>query len=86
MSGLVAILRFENGKVKSATEGRAFGIKTGSLELDLEVKTALHARSTDLNSWSIRNTCPLKVWILSAVSCWVVFCGTNRVRVLSNYF
>ncbi len=83
--GLVGILRFDDMKVKSDPKGSLLVLKR-SLELDLEMKTALHARSTDLNSRTIRNTCPLEVWVLAAVAGWVELGSTNRVRVLSNYF
>jgi hypothetical protein len=57
-----------------------------SLELDLKVDTFFHARCTDLYSWSIRDTSPLKVRVYATVPTRVELCSTNRVRVLSNYF
>ncbi len=72
-------------KSKAEPIGSAF-VEKLYLELDLEVKTFLHARSTDFDTRTIRNACPLEIWVLAAVTSWVEFGSTNRVGILSNNF
>lgn len=56
------------------------------LELNLEVDTFLHARSADLYTRTVRDTCPLKVWVNTTATARVEFGSTNRVRIFSNDF
>ncbi len=56
------------------------------LELDLEMDTFLHARSTDLNTRSIRDTSPLEVWVHTTITTGVKLGSTNRVGIFSNNF
>lgn len=50
------------------------------------METFLHAGSADLYAGTVRNPCPLEVWVLAAVSAWVELGSTNGVGVLSNNF
>ena len=50
------------------------------------METFLHAPCANLYTRTIWDTRPLKVWVYAAVTSWVEFCSTNRVRVLSNDF
>ena len=67
------------------TPREARGIFYFYLELDLEVKTFLHTSCTNLYTWSVRNTSPLKVRILANISARIELGRTNTVGVLSNY-
>jgi hypothetical protein len=50
------------------------------------MEASLHATGADANARTIRNTCPLEVWVYTTVTAWVELGGTNRVAVLSNNF
>lgn len=57
-----------------------------SLELDLKMKTFLHATRADFYTGTIRNTCPLEVRVHTTVTAWIVLGSTNTVRVFPDDF
>ncbi len=55
-------------------------------KLDFEVETSFHARSTDFDTRTIRDTSPLEVRVYTTAASRVELGSTNRVRVASNNF